>query len=144
MRILVIDSNIVYAKRVKTALECFVHSIEVDLANDVFVTQRRLRTNKYDLIIVDIQTIANQELMLEELKNTSIPSIAWTALPHLTYIEKQQLGEKIKSIKKPLKFDDFEFQEAAIAALTTARAGSSSGFLPAIDKIDDANIDLIR
>ena len=130
VRILIIDSNIVYAKRIRTALEQYVRDIKIDLANDVFVTQRRLKTNKYDLIIADIVTIANQELMIEELKHTKAPTIAWTTLSQRDSME-HMLEEvsRIKTITKP--YNEADLQEAASIAITTA---SSSG----LSKVTDA------
>lgn len=138
MRVLIVDSNIVYAKRIKNALECYVNDITIDLANDVFVTKRRLAINGYDLIIADILTVANQELMAEELKRTETPVIAWTTLSQKDNLHQllTRLGQHVKTIRKP--YNEIEFQEAATIAMTTA-----SG-IHQVDKFDDAHLNPIH
>lgn len=97
MRVLIVDSNTVYAKRVSEVLSRFLLEVTVDLARDAFITRRRLRENSYDLVIVDVSTVVCQELLMEELKKHNIPTIAWTVLNAESGLTDliRQLGAKI-------------------------------------------------
>lgn len=117
MRVLVIDSNIVYAQKVKTVLECAIHHITVDLASNVFITRRRMRQNQYDLIIADISTVVCQEMLLDELKKISIPTITWTTVSSQEKLEQlKTIGSRL--MEKPN--NDLELRERLPAAMADA------------------------
>lgn len=80
VRILIVDSNIVYAKKVSAVLERFINNVEVDIAQDVWVTKRRLKQYHYDLVIADIDAVVAQDILVEELRQSNVPTIAWTVM----------------------------------------------------------------
>ena len=126
MRVLIVDSNTVYAKQVSEVLSGILADVVVDLARDAFITRRRLQTNKYDLVIVDVSTVVCQDLLMEELKKHDIPTIAWTVLnaeKGLTDLIRQ-LGAKLipKGTVKALP----EILPEAVASATGTRVMSAT------------------
>ena len=80
MRILIVDSNIVYAKKVGEFLEEHVKNGTVDYAQNVPVLQRRLKAHRYDLIIADILAAFDAKAMQQILKKVEIPMVVWSVL----------------------------------------------------------------
>lgn len=109
MRILIVDSNTVYARKVQSILAEYVTDAEIDHARDVFVARRRLTQHYYDLIIVDISSAISQEMLQEELAKHNIPTIAWTMIDPQGGLSKlvEQLGTHL--LHKPCQ--DKELQD---------------------------------
>jgi hypothetical protein len=78
MRILIVDSNRVYAKKIQSILQEHVRGCEVDLAPDVWVMKRRLSTYHYDLLLVDPSTQLAQDELEAELSSCGVSSIRWS------------------------------------------------------------------
>jgi len=78
-RVLVIDWNLVYAKKVAKALRELVPTLEVDTATNSFETERRLEQNKdYDLILVDAGISFDPGRLRDILSQIPTPKIFWT------------------------------------------------------------------
>lgn len=76
MKIIIIDSNIVFSKLLATAIKSESNDVEIDIINNQILLRRRLEQNKYDLIIAEIFcTCGNKcrELIIE-----SKCKIIWT------------------------------------------------------------------
>lgn len=80
MRILIIDSNLVFAKKVGEFLETHVRNAEADYATTVPVMRRRLKENKYDFIIADIINAFDVMGLHEALEDVDVPMIVWSVL----------------------------------------------------------------
>lgn len=107
MRILVVDSNIVYAKKVKDWLIENVKDMQVDIAWNAQVMHKRLSDKKYDLIIADIISTFDSKTVSEELQKVTIPQIIWAVIQNGNAL-KDILDKKI--IHKPSC--DAEFTQA--------------------------------
>lgn len=80
MRILVVDSNLVFARRIKEFLQKNVIDCEADIAQNVHILKRRVANKKYDLILADIIATVDTDLLQETLESINIPKIVWSVL----------------------------------------------------------------
>lgn len=80
MHILIVDSNLVFAKKVGKFLENNVRDASVDYATTVPILKRRLKTSTYDFIIADIANAFDYEGLQEALEHIEIPMIVWSVL----------------------------------------------------------------
>ena len=79
MQVLIVDSNIIFAKRVAKFLkENKKEEVNVEFAQNVPILQRRLRTNNYDYIIADVVSAFDSDGMTDALKTVQTPTIVWS------------------------------------------------------------------
>ena len=123
MRILIIDSNLVFAKKVGEFLETHVRNVAADYATTVPVLKRRLKTNTYDFIIADIVNAFDCEGLQEALENVDVPMIIWSVLKRPSELQ-TRFYRKIASrvFMKPQTNED----------LQSIMASVSSSVLPAV------------
>jgi len=110
MRILIVDANLVFAKKVGSFLEEHLRSAEIHYASNVPVLRRRLNTHHYDYIIADIFAAFDADSMQEALKDVQIPMLVWSVLDRpsdLTETFRTKLSKQI--MRKPS--DDSELEE---------------------------------
>lgn len=81
MHILIIDSNRVMAKHVKSFLNNYSPESNVDLAFNKQILINRLEKHKYDFIIADIMSILEPDAIIDELNKVNVPVILWTLAP---------------------------------------------------------------
>ena len=117
MKILVVDSNIVFANKVKEFLIKYMKECEVDIAQNALVMRRRLERKKYNLILVDVIATIDSELMLKELNKTDTPKITWTMVAAGQKIEVVNNFLNSKTFNKPVNDDEFNTLVGAIGSL---------------------------
>jgi len=123
MRILIIDSNLVFAKKVGEFLEKHVRKAEVDYATTVPVLRRRLKMNTYDFMIADIINAFDCEGLQEALQRVDVPMIVWSVLKRPSELH-TSFYKKVSSriFRKPQTEED----------LQSIMASVSSSVLPAV------------
>lgn len=115
MQILVIDSNLVFAKKVGDFLNQHLKIPSVEYATNGPVLKRRLKDKKYDYIIADVFTAFDSEAMQSTLKHVNTPMLVWSILKSpddLSGAFKDNLTKRI--IQKP---DDDAGIEAAMTSV---------------------------
>lgn len=120
MRALIIDSNLLFAKKVMNFLNDNVKDIKVDIAQNVPIMRRRLINNHYDFVIADIQATMDPKSLISELKKVSVPTIVWSVLEKETQPTDTMISDVIRSrvISKPMH--EKEFSEALSSLVTFA------------------------
>lgn len=104
-RVLVVDSNKVYANLVRDVLlERF--GIEADVVTNVWELNRRLRINGYRAIVADLYAASDAEEMRGALTEASCPKLLWNCGPS----EKEKPSNK-RGIISAIS----EFAKAALA-----------------------------
>lgn len=123
MRILIIDSNLVFAKKVGEFLEKHVRNAMVDYATTVPVLRRRLKMNTYDFLIADIVNAFDCEGLQEALQSVNVPMIVWSVVQRPSELH-TRFYKKVASriFKKPETEADLESIMSSV----------SSSVLPAI------------
>jgi len=80
-RILVVDTNKVFAKMVKDTLGDHLVNSEIEIATTIYELRRRMRNNDYGLIIADFSVALDADEMLAEIqKSEKAIVIAWAPL----------------------------------------------------------------
>ena len=80
MRVLIVDSNIVFAKKVGSFLRGLIEKIEIEYATNVPILQRRLRKNHFDFIIADVMSAFDADGMINTLRMVETPTIVWAVV----------------------------------------------------------------
>lgn len=81
MRILVVDTNRWYARKVKDTIEKLAPSVFVDMACNIYEAQQRLENpEEYQLILADIRLAARHEEMAKVLDKSPALKIMWSAV----------------------------------------------------------------
>jgi DNA-binding response OmpR family regulator len=85
MRVLVVDANRAFARKVRDAILRYgrENEIEVDVAHNVPVLQLRLAEHRYDFIMADVMTAIDPDELIEVLENTDAIKFVWTMTPNL-------------------------------------------------------------
>lgn len=80
--ILIVDPNKVYARMIKGILMEQLRDPKVDIAVNVHELRRRLKTNKYDLVLADLSIAMDGDEMEKELKGIGKKStvVAWSTI----------------------------------------------------------------
>jgi DNA-binding response OmpR family regulator len=78
IKVLVVDSNLVYARKVSQVLEKHTKDIEVDIAHNIFILRDRLKKNEYSLILADIMSASHPSELAFVLEEVQTPVILWT------------------------------------------------------------------
>jgi hypothetical protein len=123
MRILIIDSNLVFVKKVGEFLETHVRDAVADYATTVPILKLRLKTNTYDFLIADVVNAFDCEGLHEALEHVEIPMIVWSVLKRPSELQNRfyrKLASRV--FVKPQTHED----------LQTIMASVSSSVLPAV------------
>ena len=110
MRVLIYDSNLVFARRVSSVIHEHVHNAEVDIAHNVPVLKRRLEENKYDIVLADVDVSVDGVLAkpyLQEARAAGTSVLLWTFLERE---DRELVTETACSFKKPVSV--FELNQA--------------------------------
>jgi CheY-like chemotaxis protein len=78
MKILIVDPNLVFAKKVKSMLSEYTRNVDIHIATNVPVLKRRLTEHQYDLIIAEVMAIVEADRLLETLHQVDTPKLLWT------------------------------------------------------------------
>jgi DNA-binding response OmpR family regulator len=78
INVLVVDSNLTYARKISDFLLKHVKEVEVDLAHNVFILRDRLAKKKYNLILADVVASARPGELMDELALHEIPVVSWS------------------------------------------------------------------
>ena len=92
IKILVVDTNVVYARRVCNVLQSHGKDIEVDIAHNIYILRDRLKKNGYDLVLADLLSVTKPADYMELLGHLKIPVIAWSFAPSLETLRKRLLA----------------------------------------------------
>ena len=98
LEILIVDPNKVYASMIKATLVEQLREPNVDIAVNVHELRRRLRNNKYDVILADLSTSMDGEEMQDALKMADEHGstvVVWSVLSGLG-------DDGTRVLKKPL------------------------------------------
>jgi len=117
MRVLVIDTNTVIARRLRGKLEGHLQDVEVDTARNPMLVRAKLKQNVYDLIVADIESMLDPAGVAEMLTAATAMVILWTT-PDRMKVSQSEWGEKVAVIAKPSSDKDF----TVAAKLIQARA----------------------
>ena len=109
MKILVVDPNRAFSKKIKSFIQCNMCTVEVDTADNVFVLRDRVKSKTYDLIIADVISALNPDDLLRELENLSTPKLVWTMTQDWEGL-KVRVRETIKGkiINKPNSMEELD------------------------------------
>ena len=82
MRLLIFDSNKVYANKIKALVEEHVKDAEIELACNIPILRHRLEMTRYDLILADVETALDTDVALALLNGVAKVSmvVIWTAV----------------------------------------------------------------
>jgi len=78
MKILIVDQNLVFAKRVKNILSEYTKNVDIHIATNVPVLKHRLTEYQYDLIIAEVMAIVEADRLIEILHQVDTPKLLWT------------------------------------------------------------------
>ena len=121
MRILVVDSNLMFAKKVGRFLEANVKDACVEYAINVPILKSRLEKCKYDFVIADLLSAFDSEAMSDTLKDVEVPVVIWSVLQarqDLYTTFKTKLRTRI--IPKPCTERDMRETVSSMASLVPA------------------------
>ena len=123
MRILVVDSNVTFARKVSDFLSSKLSHADVDIASNVYIVRRRIRENTYDLIIADVVTTLDSDSIVEALGKSQAPKLVWSML---TSGLKQTIFNAVtcnKPCQKPCTEKDFDQMLSAVMSAVPAKVG---------------------
>lgn len=81
IKLLVVDRNRVYAKRVKRTLETLAPSVTVDIAANPFEARSRIQQRgPYTLILADLYLAINPSELQSVLDEVETPKLIWSVL----------------------------------------------------------------
>lgn len=77
-QILICDSNIVYAKMARDAIQSNIPRAVIDIASDKWIAEHRLRQSQYGLVLCD----GNDRSFHDVLANADTTVVYWSLQPH--------------------------------------------------------------
>jgi len=106
MRILIFDTNRIYARQIGTILTGHIIDATIDYAFHPAVLQRRLKLNTYNILLVDMTACVDNDWISEILQTNSNGAtvIIWSAIDEISL--KTRYGDKYNTIiqkEKPAK-----------------------------------------
>ena len=116
-RVLVVDSNLDYARRVATVLSHHGCDLKVELAWNLPLLRHRLSTATYDLVLADVMTSPSPSAFAKELSKLKTPVVVWSLLDGTDRLRDRLSGTTI--IRKPIDPETI-CQEKCLADLVTA------------------------
>lgn len=80
LKLLIVDSNAVLAKRIASKIENHLHNVNIDYARNPMILKARLHSKYYDLILADILSMSDPIFTRTLLDSVSCPVIIWSVL----------------------------------------------------------------
>jgi DNA-binding NtrC family response regulator len=115
VRVLIVDSNTVFAKQVGKFLHDNLKQVEVEYASNVPILLRRLRHNNFDFIIVDIISAFDSEALIRELEHVKTPKLVWAVMDSHREVLSAICNERI--LNKPNSEEGIEAMASKISSL---------------------------
>jgi len=118
MHVLVVDSNVVFAKKVGEFITQHLKKADVDYATNVPVLRRRLKHNHYDFIIADIFTAFDAKAMQQVLRAVEIPMVVWSVLEspdRITGVFRDNLAKRV--VLKPDTDEELEKTMTSVSSM---------------------------
>jgi DNA-binding NtrC family response regulator len=103
IKVLVVDSNLVYARKVSQVLEKHTKDIEVDIAHNIFILRDRLKKNEYNLILADILSASHPSELALVLEEVQTPVVLWTFAKSLELLK---CSTNSQVMEKPINPED--------------------------------------
>lgn len=105
--VLVVDSNLTYARKISDFLLKHVKEVEVDLAHNVFILRDRLAKKKYNLILADVVASARPGELMDELALNEVPVVAWSLSGNLSDLREQMTCGNCQTVlRKPVSQEE--------------------------------------
>jgi DNA-binding NarL/FixJ family response regulator len=121
MRILIIDSNLVFAKKVGEFLMEHVKNANVFYATNVPILKRRLAKQEFDFILADVLTAFDADSLIKELHDVKTPMVIWSVVDTPQDIHKSSVANAARRVlPKPQCEEDIEEVMSSLM-LATAR-----------------------
>ena len=106
MKILLVDGNRSFARKIQRIVSDIAPKIQLDLATNIFETQLRLEKNVYILILINYHTVFQVKDVIDELDTVSAPKILWLMTTGTTYLPKLKPDWKTKLVNSPMQIQD--------------------------------------
>jgi hypothetical protein len=120
MRILIIDSNLVFAKKIGEFLAEHVKSADISYATNVPILKRRLAKQEFDFILADVLTAFDADSLIRELRFVDTPMVIWSVLETPQDIHKSSIANAVRRVlPKPQCEKDMEEVVSSIMLSTT-------------------------
>lgn len=117
MRILIIDSNLVFAKEVGKFLEQHIFNVKADYATTVPVLKRRLRNHEYNFIIADIFNAFDCKGLQDVLEYVDIPMIIWSIVKRPSDLHSHFYNKILSRVfVKPQTYEDLQSVMASVSS----------------------------
>lgn len=107
VKILVVDTNRVYAKEVKKIIEQHVSNSSVDIASNFWEVKRRTEKNRYNLIFADLSVTMDEMDIMDELSKHNSKIIKWSIIDNKSNVKKPNHLHEIPQILNCLQNCNF-------------------------------------
>jgi len=108
MRVLIVDTNRVFARQICRVLRQHGRGIETDMVDNVHVLRDRLKSNEYDLIIADVMTALNPDDLAAELDKLCTLKLVWSVTPTFAELKHRLAGALSRILPKPVSTEELE------------------------------------
>jgi CheY-like chemotaxis protein len=119
VRILIVDSNLVFAKKVGEFLREHVKNADVHYATNVPILKRRLAKQTFDFILADILTAFDADGLVRELGNVETPMVIWSVLESTQDIQRSAITNMARKVL-PKPQCEREMEEVMSSLMLTA------------------------
>lgn len=106
MKVLLIDGNKSFARKIQGLVREVAPKIQLDFATNIWETQLRIERNSYVLILINYHTVFQVKDIIEELNHISTPKILWLMATGTTCIPKLNDEWKTRFIQDPIQIQD--------------------------------------
>jgi len=106
MKVLLIDGNRSFARKIQNLLGKIAPKLQVDLACNIWETQSRLDTNEYILILINYHTVFQVMDIIKELESIPVPKVLWLMATQTTQLPKLKEDWKTRSINDSQQIQD--------------------------------------
>ena len=115
LKVLIVDSNSVLAKRIGSKLIDHLKNTEIDYARNIVMLKAKMKINIYDFVVADVYSMSEPRVATDVLLKATCPVIVWTVLECAHCADKEsykcQMNNMRKIIRKPTHFDDISLRE---------------------------------
>jgi len=115
LKVLIVDSNSVLAKRIGSKLIDHLKNTEIDYARNIVMLKAKMKINIYDFVVADVYSMSEPRVATDVLSKASCPVVVWTVLECAHCADKEsykcQMNNMRKIIRKPTHFDDISLRE---------------------------------
>jgi len=120
LKVLIVDSNSVLAKRIGSKLIDHLKNTEIDYARNIVMLKAKMKTSIYDFVVADVYSMSEPRVATDVLSKASCPVVVWTVLECAHCADKESykcqmnectLNNMRKIIRKPAHFDDVSLRE---------------------------------